>query len=121
MLLEKVIGNLETNPYGTSMRQYIAYAGDVLILGRSVRAIEEVVIRITEAAVISGLVINTCKTMYMKVNRNTTNLKQELTMDRQVFVGVQNFRYLGTVINSENLISDRIKSRCAAGIRYFYS
>jgi hypothetical protein len=42
-------------------------------------------------------------------------------MDRQVFGGVQNFRYLGTVINSENLISDGIKSRSAAGIRCFYS
>jgi len=121
MLLEKVIGNIETNPYGTRMRQYIAYAGDVLILGRSVRAIEEVVIRITEAAVSSGLVINKYKTMYVTINRNTTNLEQDLIVDRQVFVGVQNFRYLGTVINSENLISDGIKSRCAAGIRCFYS
>jgi len=33
MLLEKVIENIETNPNGTRMRQYIAYAGDVLILG----------------------------------------------------------------------------------------
>jgi len=54
-------------------------------------------------------------------NRNTTNLEQDLIMDRQVFGGVHNFRYLGTMINSENLISDGIKSRSAAGIRCFYS
>jgi len=33
MLLEKVTENIETNPNGTRMRQYIAYAGDVLVLG----------------------------------------------------------------------------------------
>jgi hypothetical protein len=58
MLLEKVIRNIETNPNGTRMRQYIAYAGDVLILGRLVRVIVEVVIQIKEAAVSIGLVIN---------------------------------------------------------------
>jgi hypothetical protein len=50
-------------------------------------------------------------------NTHTTNSEQDLIMDRQVFGGVQNFRYLGTMINSENLISDAIKSRSAAGIR----
>jgi hypothetical protein len=86
-----------------------------------VRAIEEVVMQLKEAAVSIELVIYKCKTIYMKTNRNTTNLEQDLIMDRQVFGGVQNFRYLGTVINSENYISDGIKSRSAAGIRYFYS
>ena len=42
-------------------------------------------------------------------------------MDRQVFGRVQNFRYLGTMINSENFVSNGIKSRSAAGIRCFYS
>ena len=53
-------------------------------------------------------------------NRNTTNLEQDVITDRQVFGGVQNFRYLGTMINSENLRSDGIKSRSAASIRCFY-
>lgn len=45
-VLEKVIRNIEINPKGTifnRMRQYIAYADGVLIIGRFVRAIEEVV------------------------------------------------------------------------------
>ena len=41
-------------------------------------------------------------------------------MDLQVFEGVQNFRYLGTTINSKNLINDEIKSRIAAGNRRLY-
>jgi len=47
-----------------------------------VRAIEEVVIQIKEAAVSIGLVIYKGITMYMKTNRNTTNLEQDVIMDR---------------------------------------
>jgi len=42
-------------------------------------------------------------------------------MNGQVFEGVQNFRYLGALINQKNVISDEIKSRIAAGNRCFYS
>jgi hypothetical protein len=38
-------------------------------------------------------------------------------MDRQVFEEVQNFRYLGALINSKNVGSDEIKSRTDAGNR----
>jgi hypothetical protein len=47
----------------------------VLKLGISVRAIEEVITRIKEAAVRTGLVINGSKTKYMKVSRNITHLE----------------------------------------------
>jgi len=50
--------------------------------------IEEVVIQIKEAAVSIGLVIYKCKTLYIKINRNITNLEQDQIMDRQVFGGV---------------------------------
>ena len=61
------------------------------------------------------------KTKYIKINRYITNLEQDLTMDRQIFEGVQNFRYLGTLINSKYLISDEINSRIVAGNGRFYS
>jgi hypothetical protein len=65
IVLGKVIRNMETNPNGTIFnrtRQYIAHADDVLVLGRSVSEIEEVVTQSTEAAVSTGLVINKSKT-----------------------------------------------------------
>jgi hypothetical protein len=40
------------------MREYVAYAVDVLILGRWVGAIDEAVTQIKEAAVSTRLVIN---------------------------------------------------------------
>ena len=42
-------------------------------------------------------------------------------LDVQVFEGVQNFRYSGTLKNTKNLKSDEIKSRTASGNRYFYT
>jgi len=70
-------------------RQYIAYADDVLIFGKLVRAIEEVV-QIKEAAVSTILVINANKAAYKKTNRNMTNLEHGMLMNRQVLEGVQN-------------------------------
>jgi hypothetical protein len=62
---KKVIRNIEIIPNGTifnTTRQYRASADHVLILGRSVRATEEVVIQLKEAALRTGLVINENKT-----------------------------------------------------------
>jgi hypothetical protein len=36
----------------------------------------------------------------MKINRHIANLEKDLIMNGQVFEGVQNFRYLGPLINS---------------------
>jgi len=38
----------------------------------------------------------------MKISRNITNLEQVMIMDREIFEGVQNFRFLGKLINSKN-------------------
>jgi hypothetical protein len=59
IVLEKVISNMETNPNGkilNSTRQYVAYADDVLIFGRSTMA-TGVVTQIKEAAVSTGWMI----------------------------------------------------------------
>jgi hypothetical protein len=42
-------------------------------------------------------------------------------MNGQVFEGVQNFRYLGAVIDSKSSINDEMKSRIGAGNRWYYS
>jgi len=86
-----------------------------------VRAIKDVVTQIKEASVNIGLAINESKRNYMKINRNVINLEPDLIIDVQVFEGVQNFRFLGALIHSKKLISDKIKSRKCAGNKCFYS
>ena len=64
IVLEKVIGYIEINMNGTIFkraRRYIAYAGDLLILGWSVRATEVIVTQIKEDAISNGLEINESK------------------------------------------------------------
>ena len=65
IVLEKVIGYVEINMNGTIFKRarwQIAYADDLLILGRSVRATEIIVTQIKEDAISNGLEINESKT-----------------------------------------------------------
>jgi len=64
-----------------------------------VRAIEEVVTKLTEAALSTGLLTDKSKTKYVKMNRRIQNLGQDLLTNGQVFEGVQSFIYLRTFIN----------------------
>ena len=108
-VLEKVIRNIETKQNGTIFkinRRYIAYADDVLILGRSVREAEEVGTQSKAAAISTGLVTNESKGKCTKIKTHTTNLEQDLIINEQALEGVQNFRYLGASRNSKNLISE---------------
>jgi len=44
--------------------------------------------------------IGTSKAKFMEISRNNiTNLEQDLIMDLQIFEGVQNFRYLASLIH----------------------
>jgi hypothetical protein len=86
-----------------------------------VRTTEAAATLIKEAKVSNGLVINKSKTKYTKININITHLEQDLIMNGETVEGVQNFIYLGAMINSKNLVSDEIKSRIAADNRCFYS
>jgi hypothetical protein len=45
---------------------------------------------------------------------------QALITDRQIFEGIQNCRYLGTLIDSKNEISEEIKSGTTAGNRHIF-
>jgi len=49
--------------------------------------------------------------------RNIMNLEQYVIIEGLVFEGVQNFRYLGTSMNSKIVKSEETKSRIAAGNR----
>jgi len=98
-----VIRNIHNNPNGTIFNrtiQYRVHADDVLALGRLVTANELVVTQIQEASISTGLVVSKSTIKYMKININIANLVQDLITNGHVFEGVQNFRYLGLLINS---------------------
>jgi hypothetical protein len=55
-----------------------------------------------------------------KVIWNVTNWEKDLTTDKEICEGVQNFTYLGTLMSSKNVISEETNPRTAAGSRCFY-
>jgi hypothetical protein len=64
-----VMRNIEINPGGTIFsrtRQFMAYADDVAVIGRSAGVLNEVLMQLQTAAVSTGLVINITKTKYMR-------------------------------------------------------
>jgi hypothetical protein len=122
IVLEKVIRNIEINPNGkifNRTRQYLAYADDV-ILGRSVRATEEMLAQIKYTALKAGLVINESKTEYMRIMRNETEERIGLRAKVMVFEEVITFIYLGSLITKKNEIGEEIKMIIAAGNRCYY-
>ena len=70
------------------------------------RVTEEVVTHIKHAAVGTGLVINESKTEYLKINRNITDLEQDLRRDGQVLQRRSEFQIFRCFDKLKNLISD---------------
>ena len=56
-----------------------------------------------------------------KINKTITNSEQDFIIDGPVYEGVQKYKYLGSLINSKNAKSEKIKLKIAASDRRFYS
>jgi hypothetical protein len=92
----------------------------VVILGRSVRAIEEVLAQLKNTALKGGLAINEIKTKYMRIIRNEIGDRSDWRVEGIVFEEVTIFKYLGSLTTRKNEIREEIKMRIAAGNRCCY-
>ena len=115
--------NVRVNPGGTifnRIRQCLAYADDVAILGRKggyiKRTLEEMV-AITQQI---GLQINDTKTKYM-INRQDGNKVKENELMGKIYEKVESSKYLGAVMRSLNEIETEIKSKNAVGNKRYYA
>ena len=97
-----------------------AYA-DIIIIARSQKALKEIFITLQEEAERAGLTINTNKTKYMQLTRKISITKQDLEVARNMYEAVDQFTYLGSQINSKNLIIDEISLRIQAGNRSMFA
>ena len=109
LCMEKIIRNVRINPDGTiynRTRQCLAYADDVVILGRSegyVKKILEEMVTITQQI---GLQMNDIKTKY-KLNRQVGNRVKEIELMGKKHEKVESFKYLGAMITSLNDIGKK--------------
>jgi hypothetical protein len=98
----------------TRVRQVCAYANDILIMAWMQQALADTFIKLNEEAQKAGLVINVNKTKYMKCSRN--QVKEQIVDLNGIDIGnVQSFKYLGSVIITNNTIEEEIKERISAG------
>jgi sorting nexin-29 len=78
LTLKKVIGDSEIKTKGTiynKSTQILAYADDIVTIGRPMEALKETMKKVMKAAWVMGLTINMQKTKYMEVKTNAKMLK----------------------------------------------
>ena len=105
----------------TRTKQLCAYADDVVIIARTQKALKETFITLQNEAEKLGLIINTNKTKYMKLTRKTKLTKQDMEVIGTSYEAVNQFIYLGSQINSKNLIQEEIRLRIQAGNRSVFA
>lgn len=122
IVLEKAIRNTCVDKDGnifTKSCQLLAYADDVDIIGRNAEHVKQTFISLTNAASSVGLRVNVNKTKYMMVPKQD-NFPDHVTIQNNRFNVVDNFKYLGSQINSNNDIGEEVMARIASGNRCYY-
>jgi sorting nexin-29 len=113
LALEKVVRDSEIETDGTTYNkgtQILAYADDIVIVGRSTDALKETIKKLMKAAQVMGLTVNMQKTKYMGVTKRPTNTKMIVTGNQQ-YERVKEFKYLAATLTKENNVSTQIKQR----------
>jgi hypothetical protein len=123
LCMEKIIRNTRINPGGTIFnrtRQCLAYADDVVILGRSEGYIKETLEEMAAVTRQIGLQMNDTKTKYT-INRLDENKVKVIELMGKKYEKVEPFKYLGSVMTSLNDIETEIKSKLAVGNKCYYA
>ncbi|XP_072376062.1 uncharacterized protein [Diabrotica undecimpunctata] len=82
--------------------QIVAYADDLVLMGRDKERLKEAVTILAKAARKRGLKINEGKTKYLLCSRREDNRTREIKMENYTFESVQQFKYLGIIVNTQN-------------------
>lgn len=122
LALEKAVRDAEINTSGTILQrtvQLLAFADDIDIIGRTKQAVVEAFTSLENAASRMGLTINEDKTKYM-ISTNKTINRDPLKINNYTFENVKQFKYLGTIISTDNDLRIEIKSRLAMANRCLF-
>lgn len=124
--LEKVMRRVDvSNPGGTLLNrlsQNLAYADDIDMMTRRLQDLEAGLARLEEAAGEMGLQVNQAKTKYMFSSRTRgAGDDHRIKLNGGYYDKCRNFKYLGSLITTDNNKSDEIKARIAAGNRSYYA
>src|SRR5215469_14138744 len=102
------------------MQSYTTYY-NVALLARSPKALKEIFHKLQNEATLVGLNINDDKTKYTQVKRTGINAMTHLKVDNFAFEHVENFNYLGSILNADNKMNTEIAGRIAKGNKAYYA
>ena len=88
-------------------------------MARTIPGLSEAFLNLEKCARSMGLVINQEKTVYMYSGKDTT-LHQDLAIENYIFKRLDNFRYMGTMVNKMNNGSVEVLARLTIANRAYY-
>jgi hypothetical protein len=119
------LGKVKVNQDGLKLNgthQLLAYADDVNILGGSVPTVTENSVASVFASKENGLEVNADKYKYMFLSRNqNVGRSQSVKIDNSSIGRMEEFKYLGTTLTTQNSIQEEIKSRLNLGNSCYWS
>jgi hypothetical protein len=119
-VLDSVITNVEVQGnITTRLKQICAYADDNVIIGRKKQILIYTFCKLKHEALNAGLIVNNNKTKYLHCTRKIIQPTYINTRKEQ-FEQVNSFKYLGTMVNTDNSVEKEIKERRAAGNRAYH-
>jgi len=123
--LQYAIRRVQINQVGLklkSMHQLLVYADDGNILGGSVDTVKKNAETLVVAIKDNGLEVTGDKTKYMVMSRDqNAGRSHSMKTDNCSFERVEEFKYLGTILTTQNSIQEEIKSRLKPGNVCYHS
>ena len=103
------------------LKQIVGYADGAALLARSPKALKGIFNMLQNEATLVGLSINEDKTKYMQIKRTGTKDITHLKIDNFAFENVENFNYLGSILNADNKMNTEIAERIVKGNKAYYA
>ena len=116
----KVTLNSGTNIYNR-LFQHLAYADDLCMIARRFSSLTIAFEEFQDAAKGIGLQLNQDKTKYISSNPESRDLEGEVQIGEYKIEKVKAFKYLGSVVTSDNNVNTEIKSRLVAGNKVYFA
>ena len=128
LALKKVIQSIKIVPSVTKIGKehlnIIACADDIALIGKNEIEIRKLFVEMENIARKLGLQINQEKTKYMIVERKNSLKKNKmghLKIKNYKFERVENFKYLGIILNEDNNIQIDLQERIKNANKTFYA
>jgi hypothetical protein len=104
----------------TRLKQCTAYVDDILITTGTTEAMIDTIVKLKNESLKYGLIVNVHKTKYLKCSSRQDQPKP-INIESKEFEQVKSFKYLGSAVNTDDIIEEETKERIALGNKAFFA